>query len=301
MKLDSVVDRKKLKKQIIFWRTLAVIVITAFVIFLFGKFDAFKSSEHIAVLNITNIIINNPKRSIILKNVANNDLAKALIVNINSPGGTVVGGEALYLNLREVAGKKPVVAVISDLATSAGYMAAIAADKIFARQSSITGSIGVIIQTTDITILLDKIGIKPESIKSAPLKAQPNPLEPMNDRTRSATRIVVEDIFNMFIDMVATRRKMDQQIVKKLADGRIYTGRQAVKNGLIDAIGGEKEAINWLAKTKNINKELPLRLLDFNNQQSFLEKILNRFLGKISISDRLGLDGLVSLWQPDLR
>ena len=301
MKLDSVVDRRKLKKQIIFWRTLAVIVITAFVIFLFGKFDTFKNSEHIAVLNITNIIINNPKRSIILKNVANNNLAKALIVNINSPGGTVVGGEALYLNLREVAGKKPVVAVISDLATSAGYMAAIAADKIFARQSSITGSIGVIIQTTDITILLDKIGIKPESIKSAPLKAQPNPLEPMNDRTRSATRLVVEDIFNMFIDMVATRRKMDQQIVKKLADGRIYTGRQAVKNGLIDAIGGEKEAINWLAKTKSINKELPLRLLDFNNQQSYLEKILNRFLGKISISDRLGLDGLVSLWQPDLR
>ena len=301
MKLDSVIDRRKLKKQIIFWRTSAVIVITAFVIFLFGKFDTFKSSEHIAVLNITNIIINNPKRSIILKNVANNDLAKALIVNINSPGGTVVGGEALYLNLRDVAGKKPVVAVISDLATSAGYMAAIAADKIFARQSSITGSIGVIIQTTDITILLDKIGIKPESIKSAPLKAQPNPLEPMNDRTRSATRLVVDDIFNMFIDMVATRRKMDQQIVKKLADGRIYTGRQALKNGLIDAIGGEKEAINWLAKTKNINKELPLRLLDFNNQQSFLEKILNRFLGKISISDRLGLDGLVSLWQPDLR
>ena len=301
MKLDSVVDRRKLKKQIIFWRTSAVIVITAFVIFLFGKFDTLKNSEHIAVLNITNIIINNPKRSIILKNVANNDLAKALIVNINSPGGTVVGGEALYLNLREVAGKKPVVAVISDLATSAGYMAAIAADKIFARQSSITGSIGVIIQTTDITILLDKIGIKPESIKSAPLKAQPNPLEPMNDRTRSATRIVVEDIFNMFIDMVATRRKMDQQIVKKLADGRIYTGRQAVKNGLIDAIGGEKEAINWLAKTKDINKELPLRLLDSNNQQSFLEKILNQFLGKISIFDRLGLDGLVSLWQPDLR
>ena len=301
MELDWIIVRKKLKKQILFWRTFAVLAVIALIIFQFGNFDTIKDKNHIAVLNVSNIITDNPKRSKALIKVANDDLIKALIVNIDSPGGTVVGGEALYLDLREVSSKKPVVAVISDLATSAGYMTAIAADKIFARQSSITGSIGVIIQTTDITVLLDKIGIKPEAIKSSPLKAQPSPLEPMSNKTRSATRLVVEDIFNMFIDMVSTRRNMNRQTVKKLADGRIYTGRQAVKNGLIDAIGGEKEALNWLSSDKNIDKHLPLKLLRFDEEESFLKKILDRFLGKILISDGLRLDGLVSLWHPMAR
>ena len=301
MELDWIIVRKKLKKQILFWRTFAVLAVIALIIFQFGSFDTIKDKNHIAVLNVSNIITDNPKRSKALIKVANDDLIKALIVNIDSPGGTVVGGEALYLHLREVSSKKPVVAVISDLATSAGYMTAIAADKIFARQSSITGSIGVIIQTTDITVLLDKIGIKPEAIKSSPLKAQPSPLEPMSNKTRSATRLVVEDIFNMFIDMVSTRRNMNRQTVKKLADGRIYTGRQAVKNGLIDAIGGEKEALNWLSSAKNIDKHLPLKLLRFDEEESFLKKILDRFLGKILISDGLRLDGLVSLWHPMAR
>ena len=301
MELDAIVDRKQLKKKLLIWRISAILATVTLVIFLIGNFDSIKNSDHIAVLKISDIIVDDPNRSKALIKVANDKLIKALIVHIDSPGGTVVGGETLYLHLREVAGKKPVVALISDLATSAGYMAAIAADRIFARQSSITGSIGVIVQTTDITVLLNKLGIKPEAIKSAPLKAQPSPLEPMNENTRSATRLVVEDIFNMFIDMVATRRKMDKKKVKQLADGRIYTGRQAVKNGLIDAIGGEKEALDWLSNTKSINNQLPLRILSFDRDNSFMEKILDRFIGKISISDRLRLDGLVSLWQPALR
>jgi protease-4 len=301
MELDAIVDRKQLKKKLLIWRISAILATVTLVIFLIGNFDSIKNSDHIAVLEISDIIVDDPNRSKALIKVANDKLIKALIVHIDSPGGTVVGGETLYLHLREVAGKKPVVALISDLATSAGYMAAIAADQIFARQSSITGSIGVIVQTTDITVLLNKLGIKPEAIKSAPLKAQPSPLEPMNENTRSATRLVVEDIFNMFIDMVATRRKMDKKKVKQLADGRIYTGRQAVKNGLIDAIGGEKEALDWLSNTKGINNQLPLKILSFDRGNSFMERILDRFIGKISISDRLRLDGLVSLWQPALR
>jgi len=301
MDTDAFIDRKQLKKKLVIWQIFAILTIVGIVIFLIGDFSDIRNSDHIAVLKISNIIVDDPKRSQALITVAKDKLIKALIVHIDSPGGTVVGGEALYLHLREVAENKPVIAVISNLATSAGYMAAIATDQIFARQSSITGSIGVIIQTTDITVLLKKLGIKAESIKSAPLKAQPNPLEPMNEYTRSATRLVVDDIFNMFIDMVVVRRKMDKENVKKLADGRIYTGRQAVKNGLIDAIGGEKEALNWLSSARNINSQLPLKLISFDRKISFLEKIINRFIGNISISDRLRLDGLVSLWQPSLR
>ena len=301
MDTDAFIDRKQLKKKLIIWQISAILTMVGIVIFLIGDFSDIRNSDHIAVLKISNIIVDDPKRSQALITVAKNKLIKALIVHIDSPGGTVVGGEALYLHLQEVAENKPVVAVISNLATSAGYMAAIATDQIFARQSSITGSIGVIIQTTDITVLLKKLGIKAESIKSGPLKAQPNPLEPMNENTRLATRLIVKDIFNMFIDMVVVRRKMDKKKVKKLADGRIYTGRQAVRNGLIDAIGGEKEALNWLSTAKNINSQLPLKLMRFNRKTGFLEQILNRFIGNILISDRLRLDGLVSLWQPNLQ
>jgi protease-4 len=301
MNTDAFIDRKQLKQRLIIWQIFAIITTVVLVIFLIGKFDGFKNNDHIAVLNISNIIVDDPNRSKALTNLAKDKLTKALIVYIDSPGGTVVGGEALYLNLREVAEKKPVVAIINNMATSAGYMAAIAADQIFARQSSLTGSIGVIIQTTDITILLEKLGVKAEAIKSAPLKAQPNPLEPMNENIRSATRLVVEDIFNMFIDMVVMRRKMDKKEVIQLADGRIYTGRQAVKNGLIDAIGGKKEALEWLSANKNIRSQLPLHLVSFKRKISFVDKILDWPLGNITISDRLGLDGLVSLWQPAIR
>ena len=300
MDTDAFIDRKQLKKRLVIWQISAISAMVGIVIFLIGNFSSIRNSDHIAVLKISNIIVDDATRSKALINVAKDKSIKALIVHIDSPGGTVVGGEALYLHLREVAENKPVVAVISNLATSAGYMAAIATDRIFARQSSITGSIGVIIQTTDITVLLKKLGIKAESIKSAPLKAQPSPLEPMNENTRLATRLVVKDIFNMFINMVVVRRKMDKKKVKELADGRIYTGRQAVKNGLIDAIGGEKEALNWLSTAKSINSQLPLKLMRFNQKTGFFEKILKRFIGNILISDRLRLDGLVSLWQPNL-
>jgi protease IV len=301
MDLDALLDRRRLKRRLTFWRISAIIAVAALVIFAAGKFDSFSGSDHIAVLDVSNIIVDDPDRSEALLRVAKDKSIKALVVHIDSPGGTVVGGEALYLHLRKVAEAKPVVAVMSDLATSAGYMTAIAADQIFARRSTVTGSIGVIMQTTDITGLLGKIGIKPEAIKSAPLKAQPNPLEPMSAKARAAAQAVVTDMFNMFVEMVVERRKMTKSKVTRLADGRVYTGRQALQNGLIDAIGGENEALAWLEETKNINRQLPLKDVKIRRDDSFVGKTLDRFFGKTLFSERLRLDGLISLWHPNLQ
>ncbi len=305
MDLDTLLDRRRLKRRLTIWRIAAIVASATLVIFAIGKFngplESFSGRDHIAVLKVSNIIVDDPDRSEALSKVAKDDNAKALLVHINSPGGTVVGGEALYLHLREVAEKKPVVAVMSDLATSAGYMTAIAADQIFARQSTVTGSIGVIMQTTDITGLLGKIGVKAESIKSAPLKAQPNPLEPMSENARAAAKSVILDMFNMFVDMVVERRKMDRETVTKLADGRVYTGRQAIKNGLIDAIGGEKEALDWLEQTKKIGPSIPLKPVKIRRDDSFIGKTLDDVFGKTLFSERLRLDGLISLWHPNLQ
>ena len=300
METEKFLDRNRLKKSLTLWRIVGVISITTLIVLIIGKFNKIIDEDYIAVLNVSNIIADNPDRSKALTKIAENQFAKALIVHINSPGGTVVGGETLHHHLKNVSNNKPVVAVIHDLGTSAAYMAAIASDQIFTRQSSIVGSIGVIVQTTDITAMLENFGIRPEAIKSSPLKAQPNPLEPMNKKVRETTKLLVADIFEMFIDMVVEGRQLDKQKVKLLADGRVFTGRQAVKNGLADAIGGENEAINWLSERKNINDKLPLKLIKVNEYDSFLKKILDNFLGKISISDRLGLDGLVSLWHPNV-
>ncbi len=301
MDLDTLLDRRRLKRRLTFWRIAAILAVAALVIFAAGRFDSFGGRNHIAILDVDNIIVDDPDRNEALQRLANDASVKALLVHINSPGGTVVGGEALYLNLRKVAAKKPVVAVMADLATSAGYMTAIAADQIFARQSTVTGSIGVIMQTTDITGLLEKIGVKPESIKSAPLKAQPNPLEPMSEKAREAAQSVVADMFAMFVDMVTERRKMDRAAVTKLADGRVYTGRQALENGLIDAIGGEKEALDWLSSTKKISKSLPKKAVRIRRDDNFLRDTLEDIFGKTLISERLRLDGLISLWHPNLQ
>ena len=212
----------------------------------------------------------------------------------------MVGGEALYAGLRAVAGKKPVVAVMGGTATSAAYMTALGADHILARAGSVTGSIGVILQTADITGLLEKLGVKPVIIKSRPLKAQPNPLEPLTPEGREAAKVVVLDLFELFVDMVEERRNLPRDKVLALADGRIFTGRQAVANGLVDALGGEADARRWLAETHAIATSLPVKDVEIEHEGALWRDLIGGLLGKVLFSERLRLDGPISLWHPSL-
>ena len=205
---DWLVDRRRLKRRLTWWQVLAVIAIVAAVIAAVGRFQAFVKPAHVARLAVDGLIVDDFDRDQALIDVAEDSSAKALIVRINSPGGSVVGGEVLYRRLREVAEKKPVVAVLGELATSAAYMTAIGTDYIVAHDGTLTGSIGVILQTADLTGLLDKLGIKPETVKSSPLKAQPNPLETFTPDARAAIGKVVADVYEMFVGMVQERRQI---------------------------------------------------------------------------------------------
>ena len=173
---DMVIERRRLKRHLTFWRVVGILAIVLAILSGFGRFNV-SGEEYLARIVIQGIIVDNQARDEALRKVAKNNKSKALIVKINSPGGTYVGGEALYEAIRQVSKEKPVVALMGTTATSAGYMTALATDQIFARSSSLTGSIGVILQSVDITSMLEKIGVKPIVIKSAPLKAQPNPFE----------------------------------------------------------------------------------------------------------------------------
>ncbi len=295
---DYVVERQRLKRRLLVWRILTLAIIAGVALTFLTDIKNIAEGDHIARLNVSGILVDDLDREQALNKLKDDDGVLALIVRIDSPGGTIVGGESLYHQLRAVAARKPVVAVMGSMATSAGYMIALGTDHLLAREGSLTGSIGVLMQTANITGLLEKIGVKPDTIKSGPMKAQPNPLEETSPQARQVIKDVVMDMYEMFVEIVAKRRNMDLQQVKALADGRVYSGRQALANGLIDAIGSETEAIDWLEKTRKVPPGLGVRTLVIERPGQGWQNYFNGLVGKTLFSERLTLDGLISLWHP---
>ncbi len=298
---DAMVDRRRLKRLLNWWRAGAVVLGAALVIVLIGRATGFADGHYVARLTVSGIVTDSPERDRLLRKIADDADAEALILRIDSPGGTFVGGESLYLGLRAVAKKKPVVAVLGTVAASAAYMTALGADHIVAREGTVTGSIGVILQTTDVTGFLRKLGISTEAIKSAPLKAVPSPLEPLTPEGREASRAVVDDMFDMFVDLVAARRGLAREEALRLADGRVFTGRQALKVKLVDALGGEAEARAWLEAKHGVDRGVKPRDLRPERFDLPLWRVVAALVTEKTVfSERLTLDGLVSLWHPNL-
>ena len=303
MKLDPdrLLDRRRLKRGVALWRALAIIAVVALIIVAIGRFamDGTVGGNYVARLWVSGLIYDDPGRDQLLAEIADDDDIKALIVRINSPGGTMSGSEALYLSLRGVAAQKPVIAVMGGTAASGGYMAALAGERIFARNSTVTGSIGVILQTAEISKMLADLGIVTEAIKSAPLKGVPSPLEPLDQGGRAASQAVVDDMYDLFVGLLAERRGFEPAAALALADGRVFTGRQAVANGLIDEIGGEQEALAWLDSNRGVSPALPLYDLDVEEAEDIVERLVSSVGGAV-LPRRLMLDGLLAVWHPGL-
>jgi protease IV len=256
--------------------------------------------SHVARLTVSGIITADRKLDRQVAKIADDDRAKALIVLIDSPGGSVAGGQALHNAIAEVAAKKPVVAVMGGTAASAGYMVAVPASRILAQESTLTGSIGVLLETGDISGLLKSIGVAADPIVSGPLKDQPSFVKPLSPQGREVLQGLVMDMYDQFVGMVADGRHMDPARVRELADGRPYTGRQALKLGLVDAIGGEHDARLWLAQAKGISADLPVRDVSTG---SYASRALSSGLGwmleglwKSLLSQGVILDGAWAVW-----
>ncbi len=237
-------------------------------------------------------------------------------MHIDSPGGTTAGAEQLHLALRRLAIAKPTVIVVNGLAASGGYIAAMAGDYIVAQETSLVGSIGVLFQYPNVSDLLKTVGVKVEEVKSSPLKAAPNGYEPTSPEARAAIESIVMDSYAWFRGMVKDRRKLDGPALDRAADGRVFTGRQAIALKLVDEIGNEKTAIDWLAANKGVDPKTPVR--DFSlrarfSDLSFLHLAAATVLegaglgslarqltqsGTIQALERLNLDGLLVLWHP---
>jgi protease IV len=294
---DYLVDRRRLKRRLGAWRLLTVAAIVAAVILGLNRVGVI-GRDYVARLVVDGVITDDLERDEALARIAGDRRAKALIVRINSPGGTVVGGEALYRRLRLVSEIKPVVAVMGEVATSAAYMTALGTDHIIGRQGTVTGSIGVLLQTANITGLLDRIGVETDSVKSAPLKAQPNPLEEMSPEAREAIEQVVQDMFVMFVGIVQERRNFSPEHAMEVADGRVFTGRQALENGLIDEIGSEINARAWLTEVHNVDPGLPVREFEDDGTAVWVRRRIDSVLGKTLFPEILKVDGLISIWHP---
>jgi protease-4 len=299
--VDLLLDRRRLKRRLILWRTLAVIACVIAVLAGLRGAGLGGAGAHLARLSVSGVIMEDRKLLDAVRASGKDPSVKALIVSINSPGGSVSGGEALYRAISGVAEKKPVVAVMHGLAASAGYMIALPANRVFANDSTITGSIGVLLETGEVSGLLQKLGVTAEAITSGPLKDQPSLTRPLTPEGRGALKAIVLDMYDQFVGMVAAGRHMEPDAVRALADGRAYTGRQALKLGLIDAIGDEQDARTWLETAKGVSAKLPVEDIsttDWTGRVLTGElSLIVDSIWKTLISQSVMLDLPTALWQ----
>ena len=282
-------------KRLRYKKTILIVVAIFFFVILIS--DNRYKKPHIAKVTIDNIITQDSFRYEKLEELSQNKNTKAVIVFINSPGGTVVGGETLYKSIKSIAQQKPIISVMGEVATSAAYMASLGSNYIFAQEGTITGSVGVLVLSSEFTELAKKIGISTEVIKSGDLKASPSPLEKMTPKAREQMEKIVQEISKNFINLVKKERKLNNNKTQLISDGRIFTGQSALQIGLIDSIGNIKEAKEYLKIERNIDM-LPILNMEIIKKEKMIEKFLSLFTNKINASKLLNLKGLISIWIP---
>jgi protease-4 len=317
---DLIVDRRRMRRKLTFWRVLAIVLVVIGIAGAAGlasnRVGLTGVRPYIARVTISGLIRGDQDRVAELDRLAKSTLARAVIVHVDSPGGTTAGSEQLFDSLSRVREKKPLVVVVDSMAASGGYITALAADHIVAQQTSLVGSIGVLFQYPNFTDLLDKIGIKVESVKSTPLKAAPNGFEPTSPEATAALNAIIQDSYGWFKGLVQDRRHLTDDQLKAVVDGRVFTGHQGLDLKLIDELGDERAALAWLAKEKNVDANLPVR--DYELQSRFgdlpflhaaavalldaagLDGLARRFdaWGGADAAQVFNLDGLLALWHP---
>ncbi len=313
--VETILDRRQLRRKVTFWRLAALAVAVVALVALAGRIDGDPAhlAPHIARIEIKGVITGDKETLKLIKD-AGASKASAIIVEIASPGGTVTGSEHIYDELRRVAEKekKPVVAVVDTMAASGGYIVALGCDRIFADSNSLVGSIGVLFEFPNVAKLLDTVGVKVETIKSSPLKAAPNGFEPTSDAAHAAINSLVVDSYGWFKGLVKDRRQMSDNELATVSDGRVFTARQGLPLKLVDAFGGEREAVAWLEAERGVAKGLPVK--DWKKPDGVKNLGLFSLAGQAfsalgfpqaaallsgaeKAHDAAALDGLLAIWQ----
>ena len=272
-----------------------LIFIVSFIVLLIVIQNFFSSSgKFVAKITIENIILDNSDIIKIINKFKDDENLQGVLVSINSPGGTVVSSKELYTIIKRIRKNVPVVVSMKEVAASGGYMVSLAGNKIFSYDGTLTGSIGVILQSANIEEFLKVVGVRPVIFKSGNLKAVPNPIERLSKEGIKNIEDIIKDMHAKFLDLVETERNISSDNLRLISDGRIFTGTQAKKINLVDYIGNEDDAIEWLKKEAQINGEI--NLVDFSQEEKisslFNFSIFKNFINNVSFYPT----GLYALW-----
>ena len=285
---------KRRSKIIKFFSLFALIFLLVFLIN-----NNIKPKNFIAKVHLEGIITDKNELIKQLSNINENKNIKGLLIIVNSPGGTFVSSKEILDKLETISTKIPTSAYMKEMGTSGAYLASLGAKKIFANQGTITGSIGVILQTAQLTSLLEKIGVEPIIIKSGELKATPNPLEKLDEEKINYLNKIIGQLQNEFIEIVEQKRNLNPTTLRKISSGRIFTSKQALNLNLIDFIGNETDALDWIIKEGNLDQKIDV--IEVDKKNSFFNFIDTTFFKNSLKHFNLNLNnGILAIWTPGL-
>ena len=263
-----------------------------------GTDEPFSRSDRVGVVEITGVISSSRDAIELMDRYERDSHVRAVVIRIDSPGGGVVPAQEIYDRVGRLKKKKKVVISMGSVAASGGYYIACAGDRVIANPGTITGSIGVIIQFSQVRRLLDKIGVEPTVIKGGKYKDVGSPVREMTADERALIQGVVDDIYDQFLDAVATGRAISKDEVRSLAEGKIYTGKQALALGLIDELGNEKHAIRVAARLAGIEGK-PHVIYPERKRRGLLRYLTREILSGVSDELRGSGTGIDYLYRGD--
>lgn len=314
---EMIADRSRLRRKLSFWRVCAflaliVAVVVGGLVARGGSASIGSARPQIARIAVGGFIAGDQRMTDLFRQVGETPSIAGVVISINSPGGTTTGSEELFRGIRDLAGKKPLVAFVDGTAASGAYITALAADRIVARETSIVGSIGVLFQYPDFSGLLGRIGVGVEEVKSSPLKAEPSGFHPTSPEARAVLQSVVNETYTWFKNLVAERRKMSPEELAAVSDGRIFSARQGVALKLVDQLGVERDAVAWMERERGVTADLPVRDWKPRGRSGFtlwssaafgadllgLEGLALALRNIEGVAGTGKLDGLLAVWQP---
>jgi len=262
-----------------------------------GSQKALAGGEKVAVVRVEGMVLDARQVLEALERQAKDPKVKAIVLRVDSPGGAVAPTQEIFRAVRALSKRKKVVASLGSMATSGGYYVACAAERIVANPGTLTGSIGVVVHLANFEKLLSRLGIEGQVVKSGDFKDMGSIYRPLSERERNILQEVVNDVHEQFVEDVARSRNMELEQVRTIADGRIFSGRQAKGLGLVDELGGLKEAIQLAAKMAQIKGE-PLVLEEPKEKFSLLRWLLDTSFGSLMTNREYLLSGILFLFQP---
>lgn len=261
-----------------------------------GQQNRFAMGDKVGVVEVVGVITSSSQTIQQLQKFGNDDSVKAVVLRVDSPGGGVGASQEIHDEVKKLASVKPVVVSMGSAAASGGYYISAPADLIVANPGTITGSIGVIMEFTNVQELLDKIGLRSQVVKSGDHKDIGSPFRPMTDKDREILQSLIDDVHSQFIEAVAEGRDLEPGYVRNLADGRIFTGRQASELGLVDEMGGLQVAIRKAAGLGGIKGE-PTVIYPPKDKPRLIDYLIEESVNKLHyVLQQKRTTGLQYIW-----